>query len=486
MVALCRELLTSNLSAGFPNEIFRMLNFAINDEVRRGNVEPLDTVIEFLRDAAKIHPSDSHTASFALVRALGCTRFIESHSNDDYEEAMALLDRIMDPSQPGGCPDSIRDKAPELAAQLALTRSTIFKNPEYSEVTICRLRALFSSSSVDKGLRLQLADLLALEASDRFKQYSLPESLEEAESYTLQVVDLSSSESLEEPVWGSESVLESCSITEMTENIQRLEELLLITPPGTKRHCEYLTHLADWCIERSNRTDDVSDLEESIKYKRLQLEAAHPNDQGILLLYIQSLLFHAFEKTAKISYLDDSITTGYDILEFKSARRMHFRAVRELVRSLLTRERLLDNWSRDDRRHEAIRLISTVIDDPYTQEPDRFLLSCAWAVFARSIGHHTTLAAYKTAMSFADEALHLTAAMQYCGFRSVVGTMWAMADIDGQDLAKRFYGSLFSSPETGVPYYERSAHALRDATQELRRKRGIRLERWVNFVHYGA
>jgi hypothetical protein len=61
-----------------------------------------------------------------------------------------------------------------------------------------------------------------------------------------------------------------------------------------------------------------------------------------------------------------------------------------------------------------------------------------------------------------------------------------MADTDGRDLAKSFYKSLFSSQETGVPYYERSAGALRDATQKLRGKRGITLERWVNFVHYGA
>jgi CHAT domain-containing protein len=91
-----------------------------------------------------------------------------------------------------------------------------------------------------------------------------------------------------------------------------------------------------------------------------------------------------------------------------------------------------------------------------------------------------------TEESIADEALHLTAAMQYCGFRSVVGTMWEMADTDGRDLAKSFYESLFSSKDAGVPYYERSARALRDATQKLRMKRGISLERWVNFVHYGA
>ena len=79
-------------------------------------------------------------------------------------------------------------------------------------------------------------------------------------------------------------------------------------------------------------------------------------------------------------------------------------------------------------------------------------------------------AAEITAESVTDEALHLTAAMQYCGFRSVVGTMWAMADTNGRDLAKYFYKSLFSSQNPNVPYYERSAEALRNATQKLRGK----------------
>ncbi|KAH8981380.1 CHAT domain-containing protein [Lactarius hatsudake] len=90
--------------------------------------------------------------------------------------------------------------------------------------------------------------------------------------------------------------------------------------------------------------------------------------------------------------------------------------------------------------------------------------------------------------SIADEGLHLAAAMQFCGFRSVVGTMWAMADTDGADLAKHFYKSIFSesSGRRRVPYYERSARALQFAVKKLRNKRGITLERWTNFVHYGA
>jgi CHAT domain-containing protein len=90
--------------------------------------------------------------------------------------------------------------------------------------------------------------------------------------------------------------------------------------------------------------------------------------------------------------------------------------------------------------------------------------------------------------SVADEGLHLAAAMQYCGFRSVVGTMWAMADTDGADLSKHFYKAIFAdkADQNGVPYHERSARALQIAVKKLRKKRGMTLERWVNFVHYGA
>jgi hypothetical protein len=90
-----------------------------------------------------------------------------------------------------------------------------------------------------------------------------------------------------------------------------------------------------------------------------------------------------------------------------------------------------------------------------------------------------------TEESIADEGLHLTAALQYCGFRSVIGTTWAMADTDGRDLARRVYHSMLSGNDEG-PCYLRSAAAMRDAVRELRNTSGVGLERWVNFVHYGA
>ena len=43
-------------------------------------------------------------------------------------------------------------------------------------------------------------------------------------------------------------------------------------------------------------------------------------------------------------------------------------------------------------------------------------------------------------VSTLDEVVHhLAAAMQFCGFRSVVGTLWAMEDVDGCNVTKDFY-----------------------------------------------
>ena len=125
------------------------------------------------------------------------------------------------------------------------------------------------------------------------------------------------------------------------------------------------------------------------------------------------------------------------------------------------------------RLHEGNRL--TLLDLVRSRLPT--------AEFAFLSACHT---AELTEGSIADEGLHLTAAVQYCGFRSVVGTMWAMADEDGGDLTKLFYTSMFSGGGPEVPYHERSARALRDAVRSLRKKKSLPLEQWVNFVHFGA
>ncbi|OCB86599.1 hypothetical protein A7U60_g6277 [Sanghuangporus baumii] len=94
-----------------------------------------------------------------------------------------------------------------------------------------------------------------------------------------------------------------------------------------------------------------------------------------------------------------------------------------------------------------------------------------------------------------DEALHLSAAMQFCGFRSVVGTMWELLDSDGPYLAGVVYGCLMLDLEDGEIRFKKAAAAVQEAALRLKEKgdferngNGVEMmaERWVNLVHIGA
>ncbi|KAL5478938.1 hypothetical protein ACEPAI_2225 [Sanghuangporus weigelae] len=94
-----------------------------------------------------------------------------------------------------------------------------------------------------------------------------------------------------------------------------------------------------------------------------------------------------------------------------------------------------------------------------------------------------------------DEVLYLSAAMQFCGFRSVIGTMWEFLDRDGPQLSERIYKYLSGDLQEGEIRFKRAAAAVRKAAVNLKQQReegpdgmfvDIRAERWVNLVHIGA
>ena len=409
MVVLCDELLTSNKSKDVPTTAVMYLGEAVTHiAVTHGlPSDMLDEMIDCLRDAVKVCPlaAASYKVMFALANALG-NRFMKTHSKkEDYEEATVILERIL---EPGGCPDSFRVMPVMFAITLPYERSTFCREPEYSEVVISRIRSEFRSPAFDERLRPLFNSILVTQASLRFSEYSLDESLEEANSNISQLVNASSSSNLAEyaePLLPQlNAVRKTYSAADIQQKIEHLENLLSITPPGTKHHIECLDHLANWYESKFQHSDNISDLEEAIKYSRLALDATPVGDPGRLgpLCSLCLVLLLAFQKTNKITYLDEAIAIGYDIVKLKTAHKVLFKMTHLLVSSLRTRERLL---GRIEDRHEAVRLISSVIDDQYAQDHDRFRLSCEWAILARSIGHPTTLTAYKTAMSLMQKSI---------------------------------------------------------------------------------
>lgn len=114
-----------------------------------------------------------------------------------------------------------------------------------------------------------------------------------------------------------------------------------------------------------------------------------------------------------------------------------------------------------------------------------FLSACSTAEFdVRRAGNKPT--------ECFDEVFHLSAAMQFCGFRGVVGTMWPVHDEDGVEVARHFYREL-SRKDGEVKQVEDwnprdAAFALNKAVRKLKKKLGRTrgsLERWVNFIHVG-
>ncbi|KAF7342635.1 TPR-like protein [Mycena sanguinolenta] len=89
-----------------------------------------------------------------------------------------------------------------------------------------------------------------------------------------------------------------------------------------------------------------------------------------------------------------------------------------------------------------------------------------------------------TARSVHDEVLHLAAAVQFSGFRSVCGTLWQILDADEPVIAREFYRRMEKDGKRAG--YEEAARALGLTVRALRRQKGTRLEQWVNYVHIGA
>jgi CHAT domain-containing protein len=99
-----------------------------------------------------------------------------------------------------------------------------------------------------------------------------------------------------------------------------------------------------------------------------------------------------------------------------------------------------------------------------------------------------------------DQAIHLAAAMLFCGFRSIVATMWfveicsnmhsahmlitfrSIWDNDGPAVARVFYKALLAERVIDA---DAVAYALDEAVSELRSK-GVSPSRWAPFIHVGA
>ena len=79
-----------------------------------------------------------------------------------------------------------------------------------------------------------------------------------------------------------------------------------------------------------------------------------------------------------------------------------------------------------------------------------------------------------------DEAIHLASAMQFAGFRSVIGTMWAVDDGETNEITSMFYKHMVD--ESGRLDHTRAAFALNKTMKSV----NAPLDQRVLYIHLGA
>ncbi|KAJ3482824.1 hypothetical protein NLI96_g6720 [Meripilus lineatus] len=99
--------------------------------------------------------------------------------------------------------------------------------------------------------------------------------------------------------------------------------------------------------------------------------------------------------------------------------------------------------------------------------------------FAFTSACHTAVGDKNTS----DEVIHLAAALQFAGFKSVVGTMWGMDDRDGPQITAEFYRAMFSE-EKSMDHTE-AANALNAAVKKMKKNK-VSVDRRAVFIHIGA
>ncbi|KAG8218960.1 hypothetical protein J3R82DRAFT_4700 [Butyriboletus roseoflavus] len=80
-----------------------------------------------------------------------------------------------------------------------------------------------------------------------------------------------------------------------------------------------------------------------------------------------------------------------------------------------------------------------------------------------------------------DEVIHLASAMQFAGFRSVIGTMWAVDDAQTSKIASTFYDNM--KDESGCLDHTRAALALNETMKKLA---NIPFDQRILYIHLGA
>ena len=328
--------------------------------------QPLDEIIECLR-AVRKHRPDILERRFIFAVSLAY-RYIKTCVDDDYKEAVPILDEIITYGSPGNSQDEFVAKAREsamfLLTALADVRSVAYETPEHLEEALYRAHTYFSSSSFKKDPddTLQFLDP-EVTARKRFRYFGYIEGVESS----------------------GDSPLSQLVMSE--------------TSPTDK--------LRDLHDEIGRSSDDTTKIHEAIEKGRSILTskpASGPHEGWGTLDLFSDILYEAFGRTKKIEYLNESISIRRQVIESPFLQQFgNVMTLPNLSVSLFTRSREFPGYRTQDVDEGLETLSRYVKNDVGASLPKRFKFACLWARTARSIRHPTTSTAYETTLSLMQD-----------------------------------------------------------------------------------
>ena len=388
MAVLCHELLKSDMTTTFVTGYIMGLVRAVKAQLIRwtGRREPSDKVIECLREA-NIRLPDSYQVSMMLAWSL-YVRFGITHSNDDCEEAMAILDKVI--RSPGDRPTQDQEIALLFVALFARTRSDMFGKSEYLEQAIYRTRTFLGETTFEDTLHPIGTYILARLMGDRFDDSGVTSDLQEPNLMNLGFSD--------HPHPSFQDLTASLTELNADNNVKHLDVIL--------------------SLHRFTLLTDEAQLVEAVKYCRLLLSSSHHSSEFAHLASktLGILLPRAFFCTDKIEYLNETISVLRENLNTQGTLDTKFSLNQRLISAMFIRFKLLHRW---EDFNEMMQLFPIAVNDERARTPDRSLLSCHWTRIAHAFGHPSTLAAYDCAILLMQETLTFAPTLDTQHFRLV-------------------------------------------------------------------
>jgi tetratricopeptide (TPR) repeat protein len=158
MVALIPEFLTTDILTYHPKhaiEVFSKVVTATEIFCRRDTQLVANQAIQVLREATSLNPDWDISLALALCLA---ARFRVMLAMSDYEEVIAIADKIVATHTPGNSPTRVQRNAMMLISSLLASRLDAYSRPEYLEDAVHRIRT-FVPCLLDED-RTQLASFL--------------------------------------------------------------------------------------------------------------------------------------------------------------------------------------------------------------------------------------------------------------------------------------------------------------------------------------